>query len=403
MKKERAASRRPVQRQKELKPAGPGGATPPDPSRAARRSVPVRAFHPARPRRRAQGSTASRVPHRRGTARAPCSLRRRSSAVATTTTTSSQGRSSSTCRTWTRSRTYFLTGGGKAYRLTKVSDGPDVLARARRSNSFLRQVPDRQITHHIEGASFTEDKVSLVYLSSDIDGGAGTWSMSAVYVQFGPHLGGPRLPGRPSADPQRPAAAVTETEDVRSPSCRDGAGSPRGAGPVRREHAGRCHPGRWPGSVQPRSRNRRTTSTPTTSTTIRTPRASPRRSLSRSTDRPLRSNHQGKTNAVGWGTLTPVINDATGLPFKNTKGFHAGRIEYLPVFHPDIVQFAGPGGGAHREQREGRSDARRRRDRAAPPARRSPEPRPRRSDVGAARWGPPRSIRASGRVTPARS
>ncbi len=37
-------------------------------------------------------------------------------------------------------RTYFLTGGGKSYRLTKVSDNPDVLARARRSNSFLRRV-----------------------------------------------------------------------------------------------------------------------------------------------------------------------------------------------------------------------------------------------------------------------
>jgi hypothetical protein len=48
----------------------------------------------------------------------------------------------------------------------------------------------------------------------------------------------------------------------------------------------------------------------------------------------------GKTNAVGWGTLTPIIDDTTGMPFKNIKGTHAGRIQYQPVFHPDIVSFA---------------------------------------------------------------
>src|SRR6185436_2112794 len=84
------------------------------------------------------------------------------------------------------SRTYFLTGGGKNYRLTKVTDAPDVLVRARRHNAFLRGVPDGQITHHIEGTSFATDSVTLSYVSSDIDTGAGTWSMSAVYVLLPP-------------------------------------------------------------------------------------------------------------------------------------------------------------------------------------------------------------------------
>ncbi len=36
-----------------------------------------------------------------------------------------------------------------------------------------------------------------------------------------------------------------------------------------------------------------------------------------------------------------MIDDQTGLPFKNTKGTHAGRNQYIPVFHPLIAQLAG--------------------------------------------------------------
>jgi hypothetical protein len=46
--------------------------------------------------------------------------------------------------------TYFLVGGGQRYPLTKVSEKPQVLARARQANAFLRAVPDDQITHHNE-------------------------------------------------------------------------------------------------------------------------------------------------------------------------------------------------------------------------------------------------------------
>ena len=79
---------------------------------------------------------------------------------------------------------YFLVGGGQRYALTKVSDQPDVLARARQTNAFLRAVPDDQITHHIENTVFRTDSVTLCYLGSDIDKNAGTWSMSAAHLQI---------------------------------------------------------------------------------------------------------------------------------------------------------------------------------------------------------------------------
>ena len=79
-------------------------------------------------------------------------------------------------------KTYFLTGGGQRYTLTKVADRPEVLRQARQSNAFLRAVPDSQITHHVENAMFATDTVTLCYVSADINTQAGTWSMSAVQL-----------------------------------------------------------------------------------------------------------------------------------------------------------------------------------------------------------------------------
>src|SRR5262249_10926648 len=45
----------------------------------------------------------------------------------------------------------------------------------------------------------------------------------------------------------------------------------------------------------------------------------------------------GQPNPTGWGTLVPVIDDTTGRPFVNMKGKNAGRIQYQPIFHPDIA------------------------------------------------------------------
>src|SRR5690606_7522471 len=83
-------------------------------------------------------------------------------------------------------KTYYLTGGGRRFELTSTADRPEVLARARQTNGFLRAVPDDQITHHIENAIFASDSVTLCYVSSDMDAPAGTWSMSAVHLYIPP-------------------------------------------------------------------------------------------------------------------------------------------------------------------------------------------------------------------------
>ena len=83
-------------------------------------------------------------------------------------------------------KTYYLTGGGRRFTLTPCAERPEVLARARLSNAFLRQVPDDQITHHVVDATFSSQSVTLCYVSSDLDVPAGTWSMSSVQLVIPP-------------------------------------------------------------------------------------------------------------------------------------------------------------------------------------------------------------------------
>ena len=79
-------------------------------------------------------------------------------------------------------KVYYLTGGGQRLRLVPVKDQPEVLQRVRTTHKFLAAIPDQHITHHVEGATFVTDSVTLCYVSTDLDVDAGTWSMSAVHV-----------------------------------------------------------------------------------------------------------------------------------------------------------------------------------------------------------------------------
>jgi len=236
------------------------------------------------------------------------------------------------------SRTYFLTGGGKSYRLTKVTDAPDVLVRARRHNAFLRGVPDGQITHHIEGTSFATDSVTLSYVSSDIDTGAGTWSMSAVYVLLPPgsishayERARARTPSGPlPLSPKRamygiPAARTEEDllEEQVFLDANSQAAAILGGGPDLF-------------SLDPKSAAHIQTNHINTDPDI----GKLTKALATAQFGPAMPGVSGKTNPTGWGTLTPVLDDS-GQPFRNVHGTHAGRIQYIPVFHPEIVGFAG--------------------------------------------------------------
>ena len=234
-------------------------------------------------------------------------------------------------------KTYFLTGGGKTYRLTKVTDKPEVLERARRKNGFLRAVPDSQITHHIEGTAYATNGVSLVYLSSDYDTTEGTWTMSAVYLQLpAPSLThaysqarmrtptGP-LPLSPKRQMYGVAAANSE-QDLREEQAlfdtNDQAAAIVGSAPDLF-------------SLEPNSAAHIQTNHVNTNGDVAT--------LGRDLQRAYGPAVPPGVPATKtpWASLVPVVNDDTGQPFKNTQGTHAGRVQYMPALDPTIASFVG--------------------------------------------------------------
>lgn len=82
--------------------------------------------------------------------------------------------------------THYLHAGGRKHRLVKVDDAPHVLSAARQSNAFLREVPDHQITHHVEGAPFATGVVTLAYLTCNEQPDAGTWELTSMFVHIPP-------------------------------------------------------------------------------------------------------------------------------------------------------------------------------------------------------------------------
>ena len=206
---------------------------------------------------------------------------------------------------------------------------------------FSGAFADQHLTHHIEGTRFDAGSVSLVYLSSDVDTALGTWEMVSVFVQLPVSSMDRAYEGARARTPTGPlplspkramygiAAAESEQDlieeqallDVNSQAAAMLGGGPdlfsldtRSASHIHTNHINNDPDIGEPGSRAPRTE--------------------------------IRASHSGESRRgcrtrLGWGTLTPVIDEQTGLPFKNTKGTHAGRNQYIPVFHPLIAQLAG--------------------------------------------------------------
>ena len=85
-----------------------------------------------------------------------------------------------------QSRRHFFNVGGRSYRLQRVDENPRALARAREGNSFLRVVPDDQITHYLENFNPSTEITELGYIGFPLDRQAGTWAMDGVFQILSP-------------------------------------------------------------------------------------------------------------------------------------------------------------------------------------------------------------------------
>ncbi|MES2787571.1 MAG: hypothetical protein V4684_19050 [Pseudomonadota bacterium] len=234
-------------------------------------------------------------------------------------------------------KTYWLTGGGHRQALTPTAEQPHVLREARQGNAFLRAVPDDQITHHVDGAIFVNDTVTLCYVSAEIDAVAGTWSMSSTQLLIPPGAAthafaratqvpaGVGLPlsakrKRYGVEPARTAQDLADERVLLDPV----------------SHAQTlvgCHPDLM--SLEPASAH-----------TIQSNHIARNSNVIALADElsqrgpALPQAIPGQANASGWATLEPVPGDGDA-PLKNTKGRHAGRIQYQPNLQPDLHALAG--------------------------------------------------------------
>ncbi len=239
-------------------------------------------------------------------------------------------------------KTYWLTGGGKRYRLTSVAEAPEVLRRVRETHRFLRGVPDDRITHHVENTAFATDSVTLAYVSADIDAQAGTWSMastqllipaSGAAVAFArarltnpgsvlPMSAKRRFYGLPPATSEQDLREERDLLDTIS-------------------HAATlvgCHPDLM--SLEPNSAH--TVHSNHIDRSIDVYELGVK--LSQSNYGPAQPQQTpGQPNASGWATLQPVLDQdgLHGAPLKNKNGQHKGRIQYQPSMHPDLRTLAG--------------------------------------------------------------
>ena len=228
----------------------------------------------------------------------------------------------------TAGRTYYLTGGGRTDPLVPVAQKPEVLRQARRSSAFLAQVEDRYITHHVENRLFNTDTVTLVYISTDHDVAAGTWSMTSMQLHI-PTQGASRAYARArQLHPQGPlplsnkrrfygVAAATSEQELRDERVLMDTIS----------HAATMvgfHPDLL--SVEPSAAHTVHSNYVDQDQNVDALGARLRTARFATAEPPITPN---VPNPTGWGTLQPVLDDS-GEPLKNTKGAHAGRIQYQP-------------------------------------------------------------------------
>jgi hypothetical protein len=237
------------------------------------------------------------------------------------------------------STTHYLYMGGRKYRLTPVTQRPDVLARARRRNEFLAAVPDNQITHHVTGVETANDAITLAYATCNENTTTGTWEMSSMhfniplwamahaYTQARKRtLSGPLpLSGKRRMYGVRPAASVKDLRDEEAL--------------VDTNSFAQALVGLHPDilSVEPNSGGHiqsnyvsQDSNTQFLAGLLQTMGpAAP----------------AGMTNVSGappWATLTPLINDQTNQPYKKSDGM---LNQYYPDWNQQVDQNMAPAVG----------------------------------------------------------
>jgi len=233
--------------------------------------------------------------------------------------------------------TYHVVIAGRRYELQRL-DGPAsaaILGRERATNAFLRAVPDHALTHVVENAISLVDHVQLVHAVRGADFKTGTWSMSRVWF----HLPAPAIaaaferhaalfgPRPVSAKRHRyglpPAATAQDLlEEAALIDSTDHATAMVG-----------LHPEML--SIEPNSAAHIQTNYVSQDSNTQYLASLLQQTMGPATP-------SGMTNLVAkppWATLMPLVNDATGRPYKKSDG---QLNQYYPDWSPTVDENVGP-------------------------------------------------------------
>lgn len=221
---------------------------------------------------------------------------------------------------------HYLNVAGQRFRLTPVSEAPEVLNLARQSNGFLRSISETSITHHVE-ASLPANAVSLGYVSCLEDPATGTWAMSSLYLslpQSSYEAAAMRLRGQMQRSAKRrfygqPAArsGADMREEAMLVDSHDHASALIGAHAelvsLDPDSAAFIHAG-YIGPDQ---------------TTVQLAATLQKRGMATVEQSP------GQPNPAGWATLRPLMNGSVSPPAPYRKS--DGKLNiYMPDWHPDV-------------------------------------------------------------------
>lgn len=234
-----------------------------------------------------------------------------------------------------RERHYHLVAGRRVLNLVAVAHDPAPLAQARTSNAFLARVGDDQITHHVVGAELSSDIVELAYVVETIPGDtSGRWSMASMQLLIPPA-------GYTAAYARSRAVAAAGPLRLSAQRRRYGAPPASSEQDLHDEaalldttgHAAACvmlHPNMLaldPGAAAHVLVNHVDS-----------------RALEMMQDQldvlgsAQPESTPGQLNDTGWATLRPIM--VKGQPARMTQGPSAGRLLYLPLWHPTVTDAA---------------------------------------------------------------
>lgn len=239
----------------------------------------------------------------------------------------------------TPAATHRYFAAGRSYVLERVADRPEVLARERVSNEFLRSVADAQITHHVENVEYPSDAVSICYQHTDID--AATWMMNAVSFYIpgsGATYAFAQAQAMVGSGAPLPTSVKRQRYDVRAAASARDFWEERALIDTSDQAAALLgmHPDLM--SLEPNSAHHLHSNY--VDNDIATFNLSlaldPKGKYGPAMPAPPGA-PPGQKNATGWGTLSPVLG-ADNKPYVNEFDPAKQRRVYQPGLHPDIRQ-----------------------------------------------------------------